>query len=106
MSRTCGSTSRANRSVLWSVRSFGIEPIWSSTMRWPTRSERMHSVSCCRTVAGLQQLTECIRSLRDRKSTRPELQSLRHLVCRLLLEKKKKEHDNDTLRSQTYRTAT
>src|SRR5437899_2091593 len=25
----------------------------------------------------------------DRKSTRPELQSLRHLVCRLLLEKKK-----------------
>src|SRR5258705_5526709 len=28
--------------------------------------------------------------LLDRKSTRLELQSLRHLVCRLLLEKKKK----------------
>src|SRR2546425_6234629 len=27
---------------------------------------------------------------RDRKSTRPELQSLAYLVCRLLLEKKKK----------------
>src|SRR5438045_155538 len=27
----------------------------------------------------------------DRKSTRPELQSLRHLVCRLLLEKKNKQ---------------
>src|SRR2546429_2569883 len=28
--------------------------------------------------------------LKDRKSTRPELQSRLHLVCRLLLEKKKK----------------
>src|SRR5205814_9842292 len=29
----------------------------------------------------------------DRKSTRSELQSLRHLVCRLLLEKKKEKHE-------------
>src|SRR3712207_7890230 len=28
----------------------------------------------------------------DRKSTRPELQSRQYLVCRLLLEKKKKKH--------------
>src|SRR5258708_31418458 len=31
--------------------------------------------------------------LRDRKSTRLKLQSPDHLVCRLLLEKKKKDHD-------------
>src|ERR1035441_2903092 len=31
----------------------------------------------------------------DRKSTRSELQSLRHLVCRLLLEKKKITHTSN-----------
>src|SRR5947199_6927972 len=33
--------------------------------------------------------------VRDRKSTRLELQSLRHLVCRLLLEKKKNKKRNN-----------
>src|SRR5258708_37244570 len=33
--------------------------------------------------------------LRDRKSTRSELQSPDHLVCRLLLEKKKKKYEDD-----------
>src|SRR5258705_6176028 len=32
-----------------------------------------------------------------------ELQSLRHLVCRLLLEKKKKDHDVPTARIINYR---
>src|SRR5262245_63984135 len=36
----------------------------------------------------------------DRKSTRSELQSLRHLVCRLLLEKKKKPEHNNTAHGQ------
>src|SRR3712207_7830133 len=34
-------------------------------------------------------LAERMRMIRDRKSTRPELQSRQYLVCRLLLEKKK-----------------
>src|SRR5207302_11289962 len=56
-SGTWGMTSRARRAVLWNTRSFGIEPIWSSTMRWPTRRLLMHSVSCWRTVAGPPAIT-------------------------------------------------
>src|SRR3712207_8571336 len=34
--------------------------------------------------------------IRDRKSTRPELQSRQYLVCRLLLEKKKNKYNTQT----------
>src|SRR5258705_8628571 len=47
--------------------------------------------SCCRTSQG------CRRSLFQRSEEHTsELQSLRHLVCRLLLEKKKKDMNNTT----------
>src|SRR5262249_25719877 len=53
-----GSTSRAKRSMFWSVNSWGMEPIWRRTMRLPTR--RPLTTSSCRrsrTVAGLPEIT-------------------------------------------------
>ncbi len=57
MSRTCGSTSRANRSMFFSVSSWGMEPMCRSTIRLPTRSFLIASVSWSRTEAGLPAMT-------------------------------------------------
>src|SRR5262249_9503574 len=45
-SRKCGMTSPQNRSIFLMVRSCGIEPIWSSTIKLPTRSFFTASISC------------------------------------------------------------
>src|SRR5436309_13388568 len=57
-SRTWGRTSREKRSMFLSVSSCGMEPMWRSTMRLPTRSSFIASVSWSRTVAGLPAITK------------------------------------------------
>src|SRR3712207_7729497 len=55
----------------------------------PLSSTRSHSHSHSHAHTGI-----CTSARIDRKSTRPELQSRQYLVCRLLLEKKKKKRLN------------
>ena len=54
----CGSTSRANRSMLRLHSSVGIEPKCRSASRCPMRSRLMPSMSCSRTVFGLPTTTK------------------------------------------------
>src|SRR2546426_3685729 len=63
-------------------------PIWSSpTIYMPTtRSSMEMRLVCCGTTTNFSQA----RVHQDRKSTRLKLQSPCNLVCRLLLEKKKR----------------
>src|SRR5436305_14817160 len=63
---------------------------------FPGRSvttERKHTVSNEDTLAGLGEIVEEVAGVRSEEHT-SELQSRPHLVCRLLLEKKKKKTKN------------
>src|SRR5258708_19099058 len=55
--RSAGATSRKKSSMFFSANSCGMEPIWSNTMRLPTRRLSDRSLSWSRTLAGLPQAT-------------------------------------------------
>src|SRR3989442_10453981 len=55
---------------------------------------RVYDMTCNSCAASVQKellKVEGVKAVKDRKSTRLNLQSRPHLVCRLLLEKKKKD---------------
>src|SRR5581483_10547851 len=58
ISLRCGLTSRANISMFFRVSSCGIEPMWSSTIRLPTRSFLTASRNWSATVLGLPPITK------------------------------------------------
>src|SRR5437899_8943234 len=62
----------------------GVRPFPSSTFTGAPRSIRSFTVACC-----ARQAATCSAVLSRSEEHTSELQSLRHLVCRLLLEKKK-----------------
>src|SRR5205814_8792133 len=95
---------RPATSVIYTLSLHDALPIWCSftgslvtkrTRIWPKQCDEQASMRWCSTTVALGGVQApiptrmCSRMSRSEEHT-SELQSLRHLVCRLLLEKKKK----------------
>src|SRR5207302_8524702 len=78
------------RSGNWSVKSsFALDHAWLG-LAWHPSLPQFYLAGGGQGNVQEVKFTDGVLSRLDRKSTRPELQSRENLVCRLLLEKKKK----------------
>src|ERR1039458_10744308 len=66
------------------VNKLAAQPWWDAAARPMTKVASQRWEACAAKITGATQRAQMSRAVLDRKSTRPELQSLRHLVCRLL----------------------